>query len=318
MPRLATVLLSGLAVIVSANEGWGQDSSPPAVPPPPATPTLIVPPPPPHEPGYDMVPLLLPEPPGSPWNGPHGMFAGALVGLAFPQFTRFSGFPTTHLDPTVSPEFTLGYRFGYGGSVLFDYRLLDTSGSHSSDDFSVHSRLRLNTWDIDYQSPLHCNPGGWAWQWQIGVRFADWEQGSRFVDPIDGTVAACNRFSGAGPHLGLSIWRMFDDRGLALFAKVDGAILVGDGDQALSAPSLGSGLTPITFGISGPETIPYLNVQAGVSWMATFHSCWLRLDAGYQYEQWWMQATGKNSFEAFYPDIGWLSHGPFIRCQIGF
>jgi hypothetical protein len=318
MPRFVNALLAGLVVIASANKSWGQADSPPSIPPPPGAP-FVVPPPPPNNIGYDQVPpLVVTEVPTSPWNGPRGFFVGAEAGLAFPQFTHFSGFPTTHLDPTVSPEFTFGYRFGYGGSVLFDYRLLDTSGSHSSADWDVHSRLRLNTWDIDYLSPMHCHPGGWAWQWQIGVRFADWEQGSRFTDPIDGTVAACNRFSGAGPHLGLGIWRMFDERGLALFAKVDGAILVGDGDQALSAPSLGPGLTPITFGISGPETIPYLNVQAGASWVTTFHACWLRFDAGYQYEQWWMQATGKNSFEAFYPDIGWLSHGPFIRCQIGF
>lgn len=308
MRQLAVVLLAGLAVIVSANVGRGQDNAP-----------MPVPPPPPHSLAYyEVPPLVVTEAPGSPWNGPRGMFAGVEVGLAFPQFTRFSGFPTTHLDPTVSPEFTLGYRFGYGGSVLFDYRLLDTSGSHSADDFSVHSRLRLDTWDIDYQSPLHCGPGGWACQWQIGVRFADWLERSRFEDPIDGPVGASNRFSGAGPHLGLGVWRMFDDRGLALFAKVDGAILVGDGEQTLSASSLGPGLTPITFGISGPETIPYVNVQAGVSWMRTIHSCRLRIDAGYQYEQWWMRATGKNSLEALYPNIDWLSHGPFVRMEIGF
>ena len=318
MPRFVNALLAGLVVIASANKSWGQADSPPSIPPPPGAP-FVVPPPPPNNIGYDQVPpLVVTEVPTSPWNGPHGMFAGVEVGLAFPQFTHFSGFPTTHLDPTVSPEFTLGYRFGYGGSVLFDYRLLDTSGSHSSADWDVHSRLRLNTWDIDYQSPLHCGAGGWACQWQIGVRFADWLERSRFADSVDGPVGASNRFSGAGPHLGLGVWRMFDDRGLALFAKVDGAIVVGDGDQALSANALGPGLTPITFGVSGPETIPYLNVQVGVSWMKTVGSYWLRLDAGYQYEQWWMRATGKNSFEALYPNIDWLSHGPFVRLQLGF
>src|SRR5262249_8809993 len=110
-------------------------------------------------------------------------------------------------------------------------------------------------------------------------------------------------------------YRTLANPNLALFAKVDGALMLGHGEQDVGLNFLG---TPFDFRRSGPETVPYLNVQGGLSWTHSTNFGWGRLDAGSLYEQWWLHASGKDSNEALFPHINWLNHGPFVRMQVGF
>src|SRR5262249_21342795 len=144
------------------------------VPPPPP------PPPPPHyvaDSWNNVGPAPGDYDPFCRWNSP-GLFAGVEADLMFPKFTRFSEFPITGLDATVAPVAEIGYRFGWGGAVLFRYRFLASSGSGSFSDpdfgtVGVHSRLEDHTWDIDYQTRICAGANNWGLQWAVGARIAD-------------------------------------------------------------------------------------------------------------------------------------------------
>lgn len=293
----------------------------------PETPPAPVPVPPPSLP-YVPTPAVTPsvylptEAPAivvAPGLGLHGFFVDLEANLAIPQITRFSGVPVAGLDVTVAPEFMLGYRFDYGGSILFAFRFLDATGSRDTTDdvlgpIHIRSKEENNVWDIDYASPVHDVGGNWFFQWQIGARFANLVTQSEITDTTGDYGLFKNSFDGAGAHLTLGFARGFGDTGLSLFTRIDGSILGGTGHQRFDVTSGG---TFFPDGDSGSETAESVRAELGLNWVPP-NLPWLHLAAGYLYEEWWIEATGKNHSSALYDRAGSLDHGPFIRCELSY
>src|SRR5262249_18005897 len=133
------------------------------------------------------------------------------------------------------PRFELGYRFPQGcGELLVSYRFLSTEGSDTLSSFDLdgsegllRSRLSLDVVDIDYASREYCLDSHWGMKWRVGVRIADVVFASR-ADGLFIEQRTSNDFVGAGPHVGLDLWRSLPVPGLALFGKVEGAFPVGE------------------------------------------------------------------------------------------
>src|SRR5437867_3751110 len=163
---------------------------PPAPPPPPT-----LPPPPPYGPyrgGNGLIlagdPLL--DDPNSP---PLGFFATFEGQVLFPHiknrltapvavdglFTDIVHLPTAELDSTGSPRIELGYRFPRGfGEFVAAYRNVNTEGFgriiafDPVSDGLLHSRLDVNTVDLDYGSRQFAFAPCWDMQWHVGARLA--------------------------------------------------------------------------------------------------------------------------------------------------
>jgi hypothetical protein len=247
-----------------------------------------------------------------------GLFFGAEVSLVGPSLSNWTfqaGPPGTRLSNadlnwTVSPEFTLGYRFCRGNELLLAYQFLESSGNGVIDGVNVHSHANAQRFDVDYASAVFMPEECWRVQVQFGGRFARVRLNSEADDGVD-TAAWSNLFNGGGPHLGVDVWRALGDRGLALFGKIDGGLLFGDGRQKFTfdgAPAE----------INGPELTPTLDLEAGLSWVVPGCRQHLRLDAGYRFEAWWFVPDGNNNDQAYFTHMNLLEHGPFIRGQLSF
>src|SRR5262249_18816926 len=136
------------------------------------------------------------------------------------------------------PRFEFGYRFDQGfGELLFSYRFLASDGRGTIPDFDAvgdgfaRSRLSLNVFDFDYANHEPALGPKWDMLWRVGVRLAD-----VFFDDraLGGFVEqrTTNQFIGAGPHAGLDLWYHFNVPGLALFTRVEGALVIGQVSQA--------------------------------------------------------------------------------------
>jgi hypothetical protein len=145
----------------------------------------------------------------------------------------------------------------------------------------------LQAFDLDYAtSDLMLTPQ-WGLKGRIGIRLANVFFDSRAVGPIL-EQRISNHFIGAGPHLGLDLWRRLDATGLSLLARLEGAVPLGRNRQSfeetwvLDDVSLVGGAT----NLSGSQAVPTLNFQIGLSWVPLVDSC-LRFSLGYQCEAWW-------------------------------
>jgi hypothetical protein len=215
--------------------------------------------------------------------------------VPFPLFAAVADvhLPGAELDWTVAPRFDLGYRLPEGlGEFLLSYRFLVSEGAGVISDYdflgdgALTSRLDLNAFDLDYACsavPL----GPWDMKWRVGARLANIYFDSRAQGGFLGQRTS-NHFIGAGPHVGLDLWRHLDLAGLGLFARVEGALAIGRVRQGFEetflfddGSMLGNAAT-----VCQSQAIPTLNVQLGLSWApSTTRS--LRFSTGYQYEHWW-------------------------------
>src|SRR5207249_2230401 len=97
-----------------------------------------------------------------------------------------------------------------------------------------------------------------------------------------------NNFVGGGPHLSLDVWRNLD-AGFGLFARVDGAAVIGSIHQSfeeafvLTDGSIGGGTTEVR----RAQVLPVLFFEAGLSWSPHWYRHWSRYSLGYMFEQWW-------------------------------
>jgi hypothetical protein len=260
-----------------------------------------------------------------------GWFFNAEVGILKPHlvnnlvgsvnvgglFTDTVALPSGWLDWTASPEVELGYRFGEGGSeLLVAYRNVTSEGNDGIENYDpcgegwLHSRLNLNVIDLDYATP-HFNPRpNWDVQARLGGRIAT----ASFSARAEGQILEqrlCNDFVGGGPQLALDVARAFPGTRLALFSRLEGAVLFGEVQQRFEE-TIWINDVPLASGAScqdGARTVPIFRVQAGLSWTPQWSNHSLRLSGGYEYEHWWnLGSVGSSS-----ADLG--IQGVFLRCE---
>src|SRR5262249_13427560 len=134
---------------------------------------------------------------------------------------------------------------------------------------------------------------------------------------------ASNDFFGSGPHGRLEIERRIAPLpGLALFGRLDGAVLIGQIKQRFRQEAevlAADDVLVNTLTVRKSQAVPYLQIQAGLSYSPESLPC-VKFTSGYQFEQYWylgqlgLQANGQQSTSR-----GELwSHGFFIRGQVDF
>ena len=318
---------------------------PPMGPYGPLQPGLLPPLPPPPPPGLYANPYqdtngpLLRSDPLLVSTQPPGLFAGIEADLVWPHiknhitgpvnidgFTDTLHLPTASLDVTGSPVFILGYRFAQGfGEFTATYRSLVTEGSRNIADFDplgdgfFKSRLNLNVIDLDYGSqeiPLVTDAPGQLWdlKFDIGARIA----GVYFDSTASGFALrqqTSNNFFGAGPHVALEFYRYLKDfEGLALYGKVDTAVVIGRIHQNFRESFTLDGITGVSGATSehGTQAVPVLGIEAGLSWTPPHSWRWLRFTGGYTFQQWWDVGTipGSSADLTF--------QGLFLRTELHF
>jgi hypothetical protein len=248
---------------------------------------------------------------------PPGWFTAVEIGIVLPHVrnglidtVQVDGRPpdvvhleSALLDWTGAPRFEVGYRLPTGfGEVALAYRFIVSEGSGmiAGPDASamLHSRLDLNTADLDYASREfslwpHCDM-----KWRFGIRVADIFFDSRAVEPFDAAAAGSgiqetrlsNNFIGIGPHTGLELAQKFPSCGLALVAQIDGGTLLGQLRQgffegATATDANGLPMTGLTRR-SNPQDVPMVTGFVGLRWLPAGGPR-VHVDAGYQYEYWW-------------------------------
>src|SRR5262249_53403703 len=150
--------------------------------------------------------------------------------------------PPAALDWTAAPRFEVGYRLPSGfGQFAFAYRFLISEGTETlfgpDAPAAFKSRLDINIVDLDYVSREF-----FTFQWpyctltsRFGLRWADAFFDARAVQPFAAAAGgtgiletyASNNFWGVGPHMGLELARRWENSGLTLVGRVDGATLLG-------------------------------------------------------------------------------------------
>jgi hypothetical protein len=123
-----------------------------------------------------------------------------------------------------------------------------------------------------------------------------------------------NNFVGAGPHLGLALWRNLDWHGFALFSRLEGAAVIGEVRQGFEETLAANGV-PVLGGateVTETQAVPVLRFQVGVAWTPRCDCRWLRFSAGYLIEHWWDVGQAGNS----QAELGF--QGVFFRSEFQF
>ena len=180
-----------------------------------------------------------------------------------------------------------------------------------SDGF-LKSRLELNVIDFDYASREY-SLDRWDMKWKVGVRLADVFFDSR-AEGVFIEERTSNNFFGAGPHVGLDLWRPLNSPGLAFFTRIEGASVVGRIRQEFEAAgtaSDGSILSGSTT-IHHTQAVPTLSMQAGLAWSRCWPGRWSRYSLGYEFENWWYIGEAGDSRAEL------TAQGVFFRAEFGF
>ncbi len=319
----------------------------PVLPPAAAAPGPAAPPmmPPPMAP----LPSSIDAPPMPPLPGPlpnhdglfdapvaeSGLFGAIEADIVKPHLTnRLTGpaffgdgsfdtvqLPTARLDWTVAPRFELGYRMpeGYGEFVL-SYRFLNSEGKADLPNYDLYAdnpdgflktRLSMDVIDFDYGTPDLNIGSNFTLKGRAGVRLAD----VYFDSTAAGDVTwqrTSNRFIGAGPHAALDGWYRFPGIGLGVFARLEGAVPIGDVNQRFEESFVfPDGSAFYSNGSQhGTRWVPTVNAQFGLGWAPP--GTRLRFSAGYQYEQWWYVGHVSGSRAELF------DQGAFLRTEFNF
>jgi hypothetical protein len=265
-----------------------------------------------------------------PWPVTPGWFGAAGLDIVDPHLlSKLNGtvgvggatdtvfVPAANLNWTVSPRFEAGYRFGpLGAEILGAYRFVVGTGSGTlvnpnvpGDVRALRSRLSLNVFDLDYgQHEVTLAPLG-DLRWRVGAR-------SNFLYFDSAAVGAAQQqrageyFGGAGPHVGLDLWRTIQYPGFALFARLDSAVTFGRQTQTF-VETLGPPGAPLAGGASRDsftQSILSLGGQFGVCWTPPTHPG-MKLSTGYTFDRFWQLADINNARSEV-----WLQ-GLFLRAE---
>ncbi len=227
--------------------------------------------------------------------------------------------PTGDLDWTGPIRVELGYRFPEGfGEVLLSYRSLVSDGFGWMANFDAlgdsawrRSRLNLNEVALDYASREYSLGPCWDMKWKAGVRLASVFFDARAVAPVLARRNS-NDYLGAGPELGLDLWRRLGLSGWAWFGRLEGAALLGKIKQGFNEEVIRDGtLVGGAQTIRGNQGVPVLTVQTGLSWTPPRYTR-LRLSTGYEYEMWWYIGQAADSAAEL------TDQGVFFRAELNF
>jgi hypothetical protein len=236
-------------------------------------------------------------------------------------------FDGNHLDTTVSPRSEAGCWLPDGnGAVQLSYRFLTTSGSGDVQtavgDNAEHGRFELNVFDLDYKVREFSLGPNWGMLWGAGFRAMTMYFDSRIAavspPPVAGTAleqAVSTSLRSYGPHALLDLSRKCCGvRGLAVFGRLEGAVLFGRIKQTVDEAVIGTPGMPVMLFENrqdGGICVPVGTAQLGLSYTVP---AWnqSRFLIGYQYETWW--------------NIGFLAgnraqlddQGLFLRAEINF
>jgi hypothetical protein len=319
---------------LSTAQGWAQSPTRPATPatadapPPDVLPGLprpaeepaslflqpVVQPSPPSLPGPYFEPDSHLDPPPLPppgWYGdvelnvlsPHvknALVGTVQIGTLAPDTVAL---PSARLGWTVSPRFEVGYHLPSGfGSFAVAYRFMDSDGSGTLPGpdglASIHSRLDVQVFDLDYVSRELSLWPCWDMKWLFGGRLVNIYFDSRSQEPFAEAAAGTgvflrrdtDRFVGFGPHWGLELERNLGDWGLAVVGRLDGCIEMGRVRQGFFEESTALGpdglpLTGQTHNRSS-QAVEMFRAQLGLRWKPLE---WpnAQFFAGYEYEHWY-------------------------------
>jgi Legionella pneumophila major outer membrane protein precursor len=226
-----------------------------------------------------------------------GTLRGPVTVTGLPPTTVSLG--SASLETTGSLRLEVGYRLAEGiGAVAVSYRSLVSKGGQNEAPFGpfgnpfLSSLINVNVVDIDYVSPAFNLAPMWNISGRAGIRTA----GVYYQNVLVGTLAqqeATSNFVGAGPHAELEVGRAIPEvPGLAVLAKLDGAILVGNVSQSFeetlqTKPPIGGATVT-----SSTQAVPTVTFDLGLSYTPPGNFNWARFGFGYQFEYWW--DIGKN------------------------
>ena len=174
------------------------------------------------------------------------------------------------------------------------------------------SRLDVNVIDLEYASREFALGPNWDMKWKVGARLASVFFDSKAVGQYI-EQRSSNDFLGAGPHVGLDLWRSLPVRQWSLFTRLEGLALLGDIKQNFEeSVAFGSSYGSGTSTARQDQAIPELDLQAGLAWTPCWSERWLRFAVGYEFEQWWyLGQVGGNHAEL-------QTQGVFLRGEWSF
>jgi hypothetical protein len=241
--------------------------------------------------------------------------------LTFPDgSTNTISPPSASLQWTGSPYLEVGYRLADSlGQFSLSYRFLYSDGTENVTDingvpYQLRSEVVLNYGDFDYGTVPYMIYPHWFLQARLGVRLADLYFNTRAVSATDNQFDS-NNFFGGGPHARLDLWRNFGViPGLALFGRLDGAVVVGQIRQNYTEDiTTPGGPLSGSFVIRRTQSVLVFLVQAGLMYTPP-RAPNTHYSIGYQYEEWRDVGEIDN-----YPAVGnYLSNGAFFRAVIDF
>jgi hypothetical protein len=277
------------------------------------------------------------------WTPPPGWFTNLDLGLAFVHLQNhltgqvFVGgnlnlfqLPTADLDVIVTPRIGVGYRLPHMGEITLTYQSITGQGTETLPDFNgtgpagLRSRLNVNVADLEWWgSEISLGPL-WDMKWHVGVRYANIYSDSQATSAAL-MQGASNLFNGAGPIAGLDLWRALPPPGLALYGRIVGAYLIGPVHQSYEEGTPGfytvnhaaTGSAPVAGGLNTNTATPMiLDVEAGLGYTPPW-AHWVRLSAGYQFQQWWnLGVSSIPNFPNMPADVQFTSHAIFFRAEI--
>jgi hypothetical protein len=212
--------------------------------------------------------------------------------------------PVADQDWVPSPRVELGYRLPDGCADLrLGYRLLCDSGTDSTVLGNLHSRIDVNSIDLDYVSN----------EWLVdvipdlirtlrpffGLRLASGYFSTELELPF--TLRLTSQFYGAGPRFGIE-WRKPVQSSIEIYFRGEATGLLGKTQQTATAAFL-TGSTPWQ-----SNAVGVLSAELGVSWRP-INADGFRMTAGYQIEQWW------NIGRTDYGNADLTVQGIFLRAE---